>query len=141
MPQFDEELIMKRGMFLLLTILVGCGGTRAALRVKAASDFKCDQSAIKTESAGALIYYEHASGCSKENWYIYDGKIWVSPLDRASFEISCPLDQLSAQQLDRMTIGVTGCAKKVVYVLVVGVGGGKWVLNSSSEPTANVQPH
>jgi hypothetical protein len=117
-------------LFLGLMTLGGCAG--GALRAKAASDFKCDEASITTQGVRGWAYYETASGCGKENWYVYDGQRWTSPLDRASFEIACPMDQLRATEIDKTTIGVMGCDKRVVYVLVPQIGGAKWVLNSTS---------
>jgi hypothetical protein len=58
--------------------------------------------------------------------------------DRAAFELQCPIDQLEIVGLNRSLddpaaagsqVGVTGCGKRAVYVLVAGAG---WVLNSDS---------
>ena len=75
--------------------------------------------------------FEKASGCGKPNWYAYIGEEWVSPLDRAAFELSCPPEKLTPVEIDKTTIGVTGCGKKGVYVLVESVAGARWVLNST----------
>jgi hypothetical protein len=80
-----------------------------------------------------FIYYERAMGCGKQNWYFYDGSAWISPLDRAAFEMSCPKEQMTAAALDKTTVGVTGCGKKGVYVLLAAPGQTKWVLNSSED--------
>ena len=119
----------KIGIMLLLGACAG--GAGGQLRAKAAQDFKCDPETISTEGVGGWAYYEKAYGCGKQNWYVYDGQQWVSPLDRAAFEMSCPPEQLQAMAIDKTTIGVTGCERKGVYVLVPAIGGAKWVLNST----------
>jgi hypothetical protein len=61
---------------------------------------------------------------------------------RASFDLSCPAEQLSGQCLDARcrTAGITGCNRKATYVYVQGGqsgwghGGGTWVMNSDERP-------
>jgi hypothetical protein len=119
-----------RNLFAML-LLVGCAGAGGKLRAKAAVDFKCDAETISTEGVQGWAYFEKAYGCGKQNWYVYDGQEWVSPLDRAAFELSCPSEHMTAMAIDKTTIGVTGCNRRAVYVLVPSIGGAKWVLNST----------
>jgi hypothetical protein len=56
---------------------------------------------------------------------------------RASFDLGCPESQLAQVQIDKRTIGVTGCGKKATYVencgWTDGYGGRHdctWVLNA-----------
>jgi hypothetical protein len=114
--------------------MAACGASREAVVAKAASDLHCDAAMVTAEGVPGHGGYLHASGCGKENWYINDGGSWVSPLDRASFEMSCPKDQMKATSIDKTTIGVEGCGKKGVYLMLVsGPGRKKWVLNSSED--------
>lgn len=126
-----------------LAALAACGAHGAVgqkLRAKAANDFKCDPEKIETERVPNTVYYEHASGCGRQDWYIYEGTAWVAPTDRAVFEMDCPKEQLTTMPIDRTTVGVSGCGKKAVYVLVLGVNGSmygaKWVLNSAERQAA-----
>jgi len=66
-------------------------------------------------------------------------------LDRASFELQCPREQLQViglnADLDRQVgpgnqVGVSGCSRRAVYVLTPYAG---WVLNSESHPSASRQ--
>jgi len=50
-------------------------------------------------------------------------------LPRASFELSCPKEQLTVTELSYTEMGVDGCGKKVVFVYVRGQG---WVNNTAS---------
>jgi hypothetical protein len=116
----------------LVLLLAACaGGAGGKLRAKAAVDFKCDLESISTEGVQGWSYYEKAYGCGKQNWYVYDGQQWVSPLDRAAFEMACPPERLTAMLIDKTTIGVMGCDKRGVYVLVPSIAGAKWVLDST----------
>ena len=134
----EEDFCMKRMALLVAFALVAlaCGGgsaRRQMLIAKAASDFKCNPASVQREEMEGFFYYERAMGCGKENWYIFDGTQWISPLDRAAFEMSCPRENMTSSMLDKTTIGVTGCDKKGVYVLLPAPGGAKWVLNSSDD--------
>ena len=40
---------------------------------------------------------------------------WASLRERATFELSCPNDQIVVAILSPEAYGVTGCAKKAVY--------------------------
>ena len=53
-----------------------------------------------------------------------------SGLERASFDLDCPKEQLNVVTLGKhtMQVGVTGCGKRAVYV---GTNRG-WVLNSET---------
>ncbi|MEM9693203.1 MAG: hypothetical protein AAGA56_11705 [Myxococcota bacterium] len=56
---------------------------------------------------------------------------------RASFDLSCPAEQLSFMCLQNCeTAGVSGCGQKASYVYVDS----GWVLNSDSKPTAAFSP-
>jgi hypothetical protein len=112
--------------------LAGCSVAR--LRAKAALDFKCDPAAVRSEAIEGWADAEKAFGCGRTNWYVYDGARWISPSDRASVELSCPMEELTVTALDKTTISVRGCDGKAVYVLVDGIGGPKWVLRSTDSP-------
>ena len=43
------------------------------------------------------------------------------------FDLDCEQSQLTTRYLGTNDVGVTGCGKKAVYVLVPGAG---WVLNT-----------
>lgn len=47
-----------------------------------------------------------------------EGFIRLDGLKRASYELSCPQEQLTATEINSQTIGVEGCGKKVIYKLV-----------------------
>ncbi|MFO0759414.1 MAG: hypothetical protein U0359_23170 [Byssovorax sp.] len=54
--------------------------------------------------------------------------------DRASFDLSCPREQIVAQELgNHMTMGVSGCGKKATYVYT---SDGRWLMNSAQSPAA-----
>lgn len=56
-------------------------------------------------------------------------------LERASFELSCPAEQLTARDLgNETTAGITGCGKKAVYKYL-GVNG--WVADTVSAGPAS----
>jgi len=63
-------------------------------------------------------------------------------VDRASFDLSCPQQQMSSQVLvdarnvagqpmNGASVGYTGCGKKAAYVFVDGTG---WVMNGPVQP-------
>lgn len=137
-----KKFQMSIGLALVLGA-AACGSSeQAQLRVQAASDLRCrgDQLDVhpvirSSWSQAESTYYQDATGCGKELPYVYDGnrQAWVSPLDRATFEMSCEKQQLRATVLDSMTVGVSGCGKKTTYKMVFGTG---WVLDSAAEENA-----
>ena len=100
--------------------------TLPALKTKAASDFACGEAQVQNETLSQGL--EKAKGCGKENLYAYywDKEIWLSPLDRAEFDLDCKRGELSTQHLGAKDVGVSGCGKKAVYVLTPT----GWVMNS-----------
>jgi hypothetical protein len=118
-------------LVMLLAAAAGCA-TRGELRAQAAVDLKCDEAALSTK--GVWPYVERVSGCGKENVYLWEhsAKKWVSPLDRAAFELSCSKEAMQTIYLSDRSIGVEGCGRKAVYQLVVGAyQPPAWVLNST----------
>ncbi len=111
-------------------VLVGCGPDLVPqLKAKAASDFGCPETQVKNEGLNA--YMDKVEGCQRENMYAYDhgAKKWVSPLDRAPFDLSCDTKQLSTKVLGTNTVGVEGCGKKATYILTMR----GWVLNTETQ--------
>jgi len=111
-----------------------CGPSTGNLEVRAAQDLQCSKKDIELRNAkGYQGYYKTAWGCGRSLPYLYDGstKKWVSPLDRAAFEMNCPKDQMTVVPLDSATVGVQGCGQRGVYKVVRGAG---WVLDSTSSP-------
>jgi hypothetical protein len=125
-------------------LFVGCssGSNPEQLKVKAASDLGCREE-IQLEILGDTgrggLDIRKASGCQKELAYLWDygSEAWVSAFDRAEFDLSCPKAELTAKQLDRRSVGVTGCGKKAVYKVVRGAG---WVSNSPSTSAPATEP-
>lgn len=119
---------MTRFLLLLCLATASCGGGKAvALHTKAANDFACPADQIQQSSIAP--YVERMVGCGKEDVYVYDRgqNRWVSPLDRAPFDLSCTRDKLTAHHLGARDVGVSGCGQKAVYVLVPASG---WVMNT-----------
>jgi hypothetical protein len=114
----------------LVAVAAGCASSKAAqLRTQAAADFQCSEAQL--ESTAVWAYIERVRGCGKDNIYVWDGtaKNWVSPLDRASFELSCPKSAMLTRYLSSQNVGVEGCGKRAVYSLILM----QWVLNSTSD--------
>lgn len=111
-------------------LMLGCAPNLVpALKAKAASDFGCTGAGI--ENKGMDRYLDRADGCGKENMYAYDHSAdqWVSPLDRAPFELGCSRENLTTKVLGTNTVGVEGCEKKAVYVL----SRRGWVMNTAAQ--------
>ena len=49
------------------------------------------------------------SGCGKSSVYLHNGDSWVSPIERAVFDLSCPKEKLTLQ-------GVRLLKKKMILV-------------------------
>jgi hypothetical protein len=92
-----------------------CGAGDAALTAQAASDLRCGASEVATTSVGHLV--ERASCGGRELLYYGNEERWISPLDKAVFELECPRRELLVKVLDDQTVGVSGCGNKAVYVL------------------------
>ncbi len=108
------------------------GDLAAQLKTKAASDLSCAPDDVRLEGSVMSADLIGARGRGKLIWYAYDGRDWISPADRAAFELSCSKEQLTWTKVDKTTVGVEGCGKKGVYVLVNAYrSGAKWVLNST----------
>lgn len=108
----------------------GCGADLVpSLRAKAASDFGCP--AAQLSNKGIDRHVDRVDGCGKENMYAYDhsAEQWVSPIDRAPFELSCDRGSLSTKVLGTNTVGVEGCGKKAIYVLSMK----GWIMNTASQ--------
>lgn len=114
----------------IFALAYGCGPDLVpSLRTKAASDFGCP--AAQLANKGIDRYLDRVDGCGKENMYAYDhsAEQWVSPIDRAPFELSCDRSSLSTKVLGTNTVGVEGCGKKATYVLTMK----GWVMNTASQ--------
>ncbi len=110
--------------------LTGCGPSTAELGPRAALDLECAPEKISIQ--GEHVWVQKAAGCDKENVYLYDPQEnkWLSPLDRAAFDLSCPKKDLVGHTLmNNETIGISGCNRKAVYVLVRGT----WLLNTAQD--------
>lgn len=124
---------------LLLAVVVvwicsACGPSTGNLEVQAAQDLQCSEDEIELRNTkGYSGYRKTAWGCGRSLFYLYDGsmKKWVSPLERAAFEMNCPKQQMTVFPLDSRTVGVHGCGQRGVYKAVQGAG---WVLDSTSSP-------
>jgi hypothetical protein len=71
-----------------------------------------------------LLLLSSLAGCFNPERHFRD-----NGLQRVSFEMQCPREQIQITPLDGNQMGVTGCGRRVVYVLVPYAG---WVVNSSS---------
>jgi hypothetical protein len=114
----------------ILVLTCGCAPDLVpALKAKAASDFACPDAQLANK--GIDRYLDRVDGCNKENMYAYDhsAEQWVSPLDRAPFELSCDRASLSTKVLGTNTVGIEGCGKKATYVLTMR----GWVMNTAAE--------
>jgi hypothetical protein len=100
-------------------------------------DFPCPGPLVEESIANET---RKVSGCGVENAYGYDsgsGK-WISVKQRATFDMSCPPEQLTVRHLGGNTVGLEGCDKKAVYVSTAVCGGGGcsfkgWILNSETK--------
>ncbi len=102
------------------------------LQARSAKDLGCPT--VEQVETGFIGVME-VRGCGKTNVYVYGGgeSAWLSPLDRAPFEMSCDKSELVTTVLDPKTVGVSGCGKRAVYIAVFPGGAlGKWVLDSVS---------
>jgi hypothetical protein len=120
---------------IIVLCLAACGPSKAdRLRAKAASDLQCNTE-LSIQEQG--VYVEAVTGCGKEMIYAYDhgGKAWVSPLDRAAFDLGCKLEELVTKKLDAKSVGVVCGDNRAVYVLVQNLvtGAAQWVMNSTTE--------
>jgi len=92
--------------------LSGCT-IRQLVREQAAQDFSCPESKVQTfEGPG---YSTRAVGCGRQALYNSSAR---SPIGRASFDLSCPVEQLDMVDLGDNSIGVQGCGKRVTYAWV-----------------------
>lgn len=117
-------------------LLAACGGKATMLRTQGAAELHCTPEGVVNNSLGP--YVEKLSGCGQENVYYYsmNEDRWISPFDRASFDLSCPKEKLQAQHVGGLQVGVTGCGKKAVYV--GGLSG--WLMNNADNaPTTTNQ--
>ena len=79
--------------------------------------------AVLTTSLGCMLV-----GSSK--WFEHRGNAKLA--QRASFDLSCPEDELSFSPLDDYkTVGVIGCERRATYIYVSDSG--TWVMNSETE--------
>jgi hypothetical protein len=116
----------------LLAAAAGCGTSKGALlEAHAAADFHCGEAQLSRSAVWP--YVERVQGCGRDNVYLWDfaAKNWVSPLDRAAFEFSCPKEGMKTVYLSNQTVGVEGCGKKAVYSLALSPP--QWILNSNTE--------
>jgi hypothetical protein len=114
-------------------LAVGCfatSGTEVLLQ-RSASDLGCPS--VEEVSTG-FVGVKEVRGCGKTNVYVRSGgeQQWLSPLDRAPFELGCDKASLTTSPLDPKTVGVSGCGKRAVYIAVFPGAYGKWVLDSVS---------
>lgn len=58
-----------------------------------------------------------SAGCATSDW------IQETVLKRAAFDLGCPQDELTYQQLDGNAAGVRGCGKRATYVIGDSCGG------------------
>ena len=75
-----------------------------------------------------------ATGCGHAVMYRWNSveRKWYSVLDRATFDLSCPKDQIQVQELGSKTqVGVSGCDKKATYVLTSH----GWIQNTDTDKT------
>ena len=117
----------------LLPCVVGCGGggAAAAIRTRAATDLTCDSSAIQIERSSSAPeagpYY--ARGCGKRWRYVVACNVsgyCPSPqgldvqsllIKQATFDLTCSAELLTITELNGDTFGVSGCGKKVSYLI------------------------
>jgi hypothetical protein len=61
------------------------------------------------------------------------GAFQMDWLAHASFDMSCPKDQLRAEDLGDQAVGVRGCGKKATYLFREGRGGqdDQWIMSGS----------
>jgi hypothetical protein len=114
-------------------MLTACGpSARQILQDAASKDLNCPVASLQATEPASFV--GHARGCDREAIYRWDGDKWISPLDRAAFELKCDKGKLTGKILDDRTFGITGCGHSVVYVLTppTQLSRGEWVLNSDS---------
>jgi len=109
------------------------------LRAQASKDFSCPEAQLQDQRVfrGAGQGVDTVTGCGRGNTYFYDeGKGWKSALDRAEFDLSCSRSDLVTQSLGEVTVGVSGCGKKVVYIF----RSGNFIMNSTSDSSPSAGP-
>lgn len=97
-------------------------------QTQAAKDFGCSEDAISTQNLGDGVH--KVEGCGKKDIYGYlvTSDRWVSLVERASFELSCPREKLTITPFAPRQMGVEGCSSKRVYVITAA----GWVLDSGT---------
>jgi hypothetical protein len=125
-------------LLLLAPVLAGLlvAGCIPAATSKAATDFGCAETGLTVEELGGLV--QKVSGCGKTDIYGYlvMQDRWLSVTERASFELSCPRDQITLTSLAPSQVGVSGCDTKRVYVF----SDAGWLLDSGSTESAEPRP-
>ena len=125
-----HRMFMAHLVFTIALSSTGCGAP-GNLRAQAAVDLACNDTSLVVD-ASSWTFLGSASGCGKENRYVFNGEKWISPLDRAAFDFSCKKEEITTQVLGQGEVGISGCGHKAVYVLVHG----KWLMNSAGDSPA-----
>ena len=159
--------------FLGLVMLAGCSAHARVgdnLAATAAKGLACSEAEIKLDDpskqqrvlldlAGAPTQ-AYARGCGKRlvfahmckadgsacDWYSVKELRLEPLLERAAFDMHCPKDKLTAQQLAPSTLGVTGCEQQGTYVWSCPHNQDffspacNWVLNNSNQPARSASP-
>ena len=112
-----------------LALFVGaCGaGWQASVRTAAAPYLGCPAESVQVTDASLQIAYLYVSaysarGCGREAIYVWDQTVGdyvnadIQLIQRATFEMACPAEQLWMQPLGSWTTrGVEGCGRRMVY--------------------------
>jgi hypothetical protein len=105
-------------MALMALVLPACVDQAGIVRSQAVKDFICTADSVQAESVEEGSGLFRARGCGREDiyeapWNFSDPA--VSPLPRATFDLSCPAGQTTVRYLGNRTVGVAGCGKRASY--------------------------
>ncbi len=122
-----------------------CGaGWEAQVRSSAAAELGCPAESIRVVdatvyAAQSMTSAYSAVGCGRQAVFVWDGDVDryldIEPefLQRASFEMSCPANQLVVVWLDSWTTrGVDGCGRRIVYTFIPYTN--QWTSSAGGEP-------
>src|SRR5262245_55864533 len=117
--EFDRSVLKPVSLtFSAALVLAGCSGIANQLRTQAATDLGCQPQNIVFEEGRGDPLVGTVKGCGKSGVYGFNRTEmrWVSPIERAAFETSCPKEQMTSEQIGAKQAGVKGCGHTLLYV-------------------------